>query len=376
MQAVLDTDAFAGLSAGDRVVVAMSGGVDSAVVAGLAKAAGYEVVGITLQLYDHGRATARKGACCAGADIHDARRVAERLAIPHYVLDYERRFAEAVIADFADSYAAGETPVPCVRCNQRVKFTDLLQVARELGAKALLTGHYVRRVMAANGVELHRAADTGRDQSYFLFATTAVQLDYLRFPLGGLAGKATTRAFAAGFDLPIAAKPDSQDICFVPDGRYANVLARLRPEAMRPGEIVDGGGRVLGRHEGIGGFTIGQRRGLRLGQAEALYVVGLDAETAQVVVGPRQALACDGLRLRQLNWLAEPLAGPRLVAARVRSTRPPVAAEIVADAAGGALLRFVEPEEAAAPGQACAVYDGARVLGGGWIVGAERRAAA
>jgi len=372
----LSGQAFAGLSAGDRVVVALSGGVDSAVVAGLARAQGLEVVGITLQLYDHGRAVGRKGACCAGADIHDARRVAERLAIAHYVLDFEARFRRAVIDDFAAGYAAGETPVPCVRCNERVKFADLLGIARELGAKALLTGHYVRRLPTPRGCELHRAADAVRDQSYFLFATTPAQLEYLRFPLGGIADKAATRALAASLALPVAAKPDSQDICFVPGGRYGEVLARLRPEAMRPGEIVDRSGRVLGRHDGIGGFTVGQRRGLKLGQPEALYVLRIEPATARIVVGPRAALSCPELRLHGLNWLAEPLAGARAVAARVRSTRPPVAAEIMAEGAGRALVRFREPESAAAPGQACALYHGTRLLGGGWIAGPARQAAA
>ena len=302
------------LPAGARVVVAMSGGVDSSVTAALVKEAGYEAVGITLQLYDHGAAVGRKGACCAGQDIHDARRVADRLGIPHYVLDYESRFRAAVMDDFADSYLKGETPIPCVRCNQRVKFRDLLETARELGAAALATGHYVRRVDGAGGPELHRAADPARDQSYFLFATTRAQLDFLRFPLGGLP-KAETRALAQRLDLPVAAKPDSQDICFVPNGSYARVVERLRPGALEPGEIVHVDGRVLGRHEGIIHFTVGQRRGIGIADAqgggEPLYVVRLDAARKRVVVGPKPALAIAGMSLREVNWLGAPAGGGR-----------------------------------------------------------------
>ena len=347
-----------------RVVVAMSGGVDSSVTAALLAEEGYDVVGITLQLYDHGEATSRKGACCAGQDIHDARRVADRLGIPHYVLDYESRFRREVMADFAASYQAGETPIPCVRCNQRVKFRDLLENARELGAVALATGHYARIQQGAAGRELHKAADGDRDQSYFLFATTPAQLDFLMFPLGGKT-KPEIRALAAEFDLPVAEKPDSQDICFVPQGRYARVVERLQPGAAEPGEIVDLEGRVLGHHEGVIHYTVGQRRGLGIAGAEPLYVVRLEASRRRVVVGPKAALGCTGALLREVNWLdgEEPASEGLPVAVKLRSASPAVPALLLP----GGEVRFAAPEAAVAPGQACVFYRDSRVLGGGFI---------
>ncbi len=350
-----------------RVVVAMSGGVDSSVTAALLAEQGFDVVGITLQLYDHGAALAKKGACCAGQDIHDAARVAERLGIPHYVLDYESRFRRDVIDDFADAYTRGETPIPCVRCNQTVKFRDLLATARDLGADALATGHYVRRVDGASGPELHRAADDGRDQSYFLFATTRVQLAFLHFPLGGMA-KDETRALARRFDLPVAAKPDSQDICFVPSGDYAALVARLRPGAAEPGEIVDVAGRVLGTHAGVVHFTIGQRKGLGVSAGEPLYVVRLEPEARRVVVGPRAALGVQRVALAGINWLGEaPPADGLAVHVKLRSAQPPLPARLFLDGAGGGTVVLDEPAFGVAPGQACVAYDGTRVLGGGWI---------
>jgi tRNA-uridine 2-sulfurtransferase len=358
-----------------RVVVAMSGGVDSSVVAALLTREGYDVVGITLQLYDHGAATHRKGACCAGQDIHDARRVAETIGIPHYVLDYEARFREAVIERFAESYLSGETPIPCVECNRSIKFRDLLETARTLGADVLATGHYVvSRPLPDGRRALFRAADPDRDQSYFLYATTPEQLEMLRFPLGGLM-KAETRALAKDLGLAVADKEDSQDICFVPQGRYSDVIERLKPGAVRPGAIVHMDGRVLGRHEGIVHYTVGQRRGLGLAVGEPLYVVRLDAKDAKVVVGPREALAARTIAVADVNWLGDrPLTdlGDGLeVAVRVRSTREPRPAVLRATARG-VEVELLSPEDGVSPGQACVIYDGespqARVLGGGTIV--------
>ncbi len=363
--------------ANTRVVVAMSGGVDSSVVAGLLKSAGYDVIGITLQLYDHGAAVQKKGACCAGQDIYDAKRVSELMGFPHYVLDYEERFRDAVMRDFADAYARGETPIPCVRCNERVKFRDLLETAKDLGADCLATGHYIRREIGEGGPELHRAEDAGKDQSYFLFATTSEQLDFLRFPLGGLP-KAQTRAIAADLGLAVADKPDSQDICFVPQGRYTSVVEKLHPGASDPGDIVDQSGRVLGQHEGIIQYTIGQRRGLGLGSQtgaeDPLYVIGLDAERRQVVVGPREALATKTVILSDVNWLGDgpledAIASGMDVAVKVRSTRRPAPARLTSDQ-GDVAVELLDPEQGVAPGQACVFYDangGTRVLGGGWI---------
>lgn len=356
-----------------RVVAAMSGGVDSSVVAALLAARGYEVIGITLQLYDHGAAIEKKGACCAGQDIHDARNVADQIGIPHYVLDYESRFKEQVMEDFADTYLSGATPIPCIRCNQTVKFSDLLRTAKDLGADCLATGHYIRREDGALEPELHRAADASRDQSYFLFATTREQLDYVRFPLGDLP-KTQVRELADHFALPVAAKPDSQDICFVPEGSYAKVVEKLRPGSGRGGDIVHLDGRILGQHDGVIHYTIGQRRGLGVATGEPLFVVKIDAPARQVVVGPREALLTAGLTMEELNWLGDGTleaacdrGEPVLV--RVRSTREPAPGRLGFDGDRPAVW-FDAPEEGVARGQASVLYDATgstRILGGGFI---------
>ena len=375
----LNSLGFAKPPADTRVVVAMSGGVDSSVVAARLKAEGYDVIGVTLQLYDHGAALAKKGACCAGQDIHDARRVAERMGFPHYVLDYENRFRESVIDEFADAYLSGATPVPCIRCNERVKFRDLLATARDLDADCMATGHYIQRKDGPHRAELHMAADPNRDQSYFLFSTTQEQLDFLRFPLGHLASKAETRALAAEYGLPVADKPDSQDICFVPNGDYASVIEKLRPGAADPGDIVDIEGNVLGRHRGVIHYTIGQRRGLGIGGlGDPLYVVRLDPDLRHVVVGPKTALATTIVPVSEVNWLGDqPFEGEIPCLVRIRSTRPPRPAILRPIDATRAEVELLDAEEGVSPGQACVFYQqgSSRVLGGGWITLRRRRPA-
>ena len=369
----LNSLGFAKAPADTRVVVAMSGGVDSSVVAAELAREGYDVVGVTLQLYDHGAALAKKGACCAGVDIHDARRVAEDMGFPHYVLDYENIFKDAVIDEFADSYLAGATPVPCIRCNERVKFKDLLMTARDLDADCMATGHYIQRKLGASGPELHSAADANRDQSYFLFSTTPEQLAFLRFPLGHLKSKAETRALAQKYGLSVADKPDSQDICFVPDGNYASVIEKLRPGAAEPGDIVDTDGTVLGQHTGVIHYTVGQRRGLGIGGlADPLYVVKLDVDKRQVIVGPRALLTTRTIPVREINWLGDVAFDSReswSLSVKVRSTRPPREAILRPTGPTTADVELIVPEEGVSPGQACVFYDpdGSRIYGGGWI---------
>ena len=352
-----------------RIVVAMSGGVDSSVVAAVLKHQGYDVVGITLQLYEADQRPKRAGACCAGADIYDARRVAETLDIPHYVLDYEARFKAAVMDEFADSYLSGRTPIPCVQCNDKVKFKDLLETARDLGAMGLATGHYVQNIMGPNGPELHRAVDFDRDQSYFLYRTKREDLDFLRFPLGGLS-KDVTRAMAHDLGLAVAGKPDSQDICFVPDGKYASIIERLRPGAIDPGEIVDEAGQVLGSHNGVINFTIGQRKGLGIATGEPQFVLRIDAKTKRVVVGPRSSLGSSRVNVSGINWLGDlPQPASFRALVKLRSTREPAPALVEMEGTKAVVMPD-EPQEAVAPGQACVFYDpdqGSRVLGGGWI---------
>ena len=346
----------------------MSGGVDSSVVAAMLKQEGYEVIGITLQLYDHGAMINKKGACCAGQDIQDARRVADSINIPYYVLNYESRFKEAVMDDFVDTYLAGQTPIPCVKCNQSVKFKDLLTTAKELGADVLATGHYVQRKVVDDTTQMLRGFDPGKDQSYFLFATTKEQLDFLRFPLGGMT-KQQTRALAESVGLVVADKPDSQDICFVPTGGYAKVIEKLRPGACDPGDIVHIDGRVLGTHEGIIHYTVGQRKGLRIADTDPLYVIKLNADKKQVVVGPKEALLTERFLLREVNWLLpHPMnAEGEKAMVKLRSAQEPLPAIIYPRERGGAEVMLLEPQQAVAPGQACVMYDGDRLLGGGWI---------
>ena len=360
-----------------RVVVAMSGGVDSSVVAAKLVNEGYDVIGVTLQLYDHGAALAKKGACCAGIDIHDARRVAESMNFPHYVLDYENIFKETVIDEFADSYLGGATPVPCIRCNERVKFKDLLETAKDLEADCMATGHYIQRKNGAKGPELHCAADPKRDQSYFLFPTTREQLNFLRFPIGHLKSKDETRALAKKFNLSISDKPDSQDICFVPNGDYAAVIEKLRPGAAEPGEIVHADGRILGKHTGIINFTVGQRRGLGIGGLnDPLYVISLNVKDQKVVVGPKELLKAQIIKVSEVNWLGDQNFFSKKqwkMKVKVRSTRPPQDAIVRPKSSNTAEVRLIDPEQGVAPGQACVFYDKthSRVLGGGWIQNAD-----
>lgn len=349
-----------------RVVVAMSGGVDSSAVAALLHEQGYEVIGITLQLYDHGAMVNKKGACCAGQDIHDARRVAETLGIPHYVLNYESKFKESVMDDFVDTYLAGETPIPCVKCNQSVKFKDLLQTARELGADVMATGHYVQRSDKDGTAAMLRAADPSRDQSYFLFATTQEQLDFLRFPLGHLKSKDETRALAARFGLQVADKPDSQDICFVPTGGYAKVIEKLRPGALESGLVVHMDGTIMGSHEGIINYTVGQRKGLGISHEEPLYVIKLDAAKKQVIIGPKSALLKQSFIIRECNWLSDSPLNETLTV-KLRSAHPGALASIEKLDGNRARVTLSEPQSAVSPGQACVAYAGERLLGGGWI---------
>lgn len=351
------------LKKGDTVVVAMSGGVDSSVVAAMMVELGYHVVGMTLQLYDQGQFFKKKGACCAGQDIYDARRVADKMNFPHYILDYESVFKEQVIDSFVDDYLKGSTPIPCVKCNQKVKFKDLLKASKDLGAKALMTGHYVQRIQKSHGAELHRAHDFKKDQSYFLFTTTQDQLDYLRFPLGGLS-KDQTRDIAKRYDLPVADKPDSQDICFVPSGDYTKVIEKFRPGALEEGDIVDLDGGVLGRHPGIIHFTVGQRKGLHISSPYPLYVVRLDPILHQVVVGPKEALAVHHIQLTDVNWLTNQ--DDFYCCVKVRSAHQPVPAR-VKKTDTGAMVTFESPEYGVSSGQACVFYDDTRVLGGGWM---------